>query len=329
MFIRFFKTNQPASFLALPLFALVLWFTSWISPTAPAPFFAMPFYAGVDVVNAFPLLSQFIAFLLIVAQGFYLNYIINKYDLRDSRERSNYLPALFCIFFLSLFPSFRTLLPQHFSGLFLLLMTDKLFDSYRKDSAFAHCFDAGLFASIASLFYFPSVIFFFLIWTGFVLLRAFNWREWVISFLGFIIPWLMMLTYYFWFDKLEVFFSADIGSAFAADYFSFGRPEHAVLIFVFTGLLFFPAFMGFLNALASGKVRTNKFFLLFTWFLFFAVVSAFIFPVGAYTHFTLAAFPLAVIFGNWFLSLKKAWIAESLFILLLGAFVYAEVMGLV
>ncbi len=327
MFIRFFKTNQPASFLALPLLALVLWFTSWVNPTVPAPVFAMPFYAGLAFVNAIPLLSEFLAFLLILAQGFYLNYIINKYDLRDSRERTNFLPALFCIFFLSLFPAFRTLLPQHFSGIFLMLMVDKVFDSYRKESAFAHCFDAGLFASVASLFYFPSVIFFLLIWTGFVLLRAFNWREWVISFLGFIIPWLMILTYYFWFDRLNDFFSVHFGSSFSASYFDFGKPQHAELIFVFTGLLFFPAFLGFLHALSSGKVRTNKFFLLFTWFLFFVVVSAFIFPVNAYAHFTLAALPLAVIFGNWFLSLKKAWIAESLFLILLGAFIYAEVMN--
>jgi len=327
MFISFFKTNQPASFLALPLLALVLWFASWINPAAPELISAMPFYEGISFINAIPLLSQFLAFLLVLTQSFYLNYIINKYDLRDSRERTNFLPALFCIFFLSLFPAFRTLLPQHFSGIFLLLLIDKIFDSYRKDAAFADCFDAGLFASIASLFYFPSVIFFFLIWTGFVLLRAFNWREWVISFLGFIIPWLMMLTYYFWFDKLEVFFSLHISSSFSADYFDFGKPDHAVLIFVFTGLLFFPAFMSFLNALSSGKIRTNKFFMLFTWFLFFAVVSAFIFPVGAYAHFTFVAIPLAVIFANWFLSLKKAWIAESLFLILLGAFIYAEVMN--
>lgn len=272
------------------------------------------------------MVSLVIAFLLILIQGFYLNYIINKYDLRDSRERTNFLPALFCIFFLSLFPAFRTLLPQHFSGIFLLLMIERVFDSYRKDSAFSHCFDAGFFASLASLFYFPSAVFFLLVWTGFVLLRAFNWREWVISFIGFAVPWLMVMAYYFWFDGLRDFFMLKLVSSFSADYFDFGKPEDAVMIFVFCGLLFFPAIMSFVTAMSSGKVRTNKFFLLFAWYLFFSVISAFIFPVGAYTHFTLAAPALAVVFGNWFLSLKKAWIAESFFILLLGAFIYAEVM---
>lgn len=327
MFIRFFKTNQPASFIALPLFAALLWFMSWLNPLIPSGVFVMPFYAGFEFINTVPFLSEIFAFLLVLAQGFYLNYLINKYDLREARERSNFLTALFGIFLLSIFPAFRTLLPQHFAGIFLLLMLDKVFDSYRKETAFSHCFDAGLFASVASLFYFPAVIFFFLIWTGFIVLRAFNWREWFISFLGFIIPWMMVLTYYFWFDRLDDFFTNQIGSVFSASYFDFGKPDNAILLYVFSGILFFPAMMNFVKMMSSGKIKTNKFLLMFMWFLFFAIVSGFIFPVSSYTHFTLTALPLAVIFSNWFLSLKKAWIAESLFLILLGAFIYAEAMS--
>ena len=327
MFIRFFKTNQPASVFALPLFAAVLWLGTWLNPQAPEQIAAMPLYRGFSFANDFPLLSELFAFALVIFLGLYVNYMINKYDLREGRERSNFLAALFCIFFLSLFPSYRTLLPQHFSAIFLLMATDRVFDSYRKESAFSHCFDAGLFTGIASLFYFPAVVFFFLVWTGFVVLRAFNWREWVISFSGLIIPWLMVMTYYFWFDGLGDFFTVQIASVFSASYFQFTKPEHAVLIFIFLGLFIFPAALNFVKAMSSGKIKTNKFFLLFVWFLFFSLVSGIIFPVESYTHFTLAAIPLGVIFSNWFLTLKKAWIAEALFAVLLGAFIYAEAMG--
>jgi len=328
MFIRFFKTNQPASFIALPLLAAVLWLGSWVNPLIPQDISPMPFYTGVAWFNAVPFLSELLAFVLVVSQSLYLNYLINKYDLRESRERSNFLAALFGIYFLSVLPAFRTLLPEHFSGIFLLLMVDKVFDSYRKESAFSHCFDAGLFASIASLFYFPSVVFFFLVWTGFIVLRPFNWREWVISFFGLLVPWLLVVTYYFWFDNLDEFINQQIGAVFSPDYFIFGKPEHAVLIFVFTGLVLFPVALNFIKSMSSGKIRTNKFFLLFLWFLFFAILSGIIFPVGSYTHFSLAALPLAVMFSNWFLSLKKNWITESLFAILLGAFIYAEVLEL-
>ena len=327
MFIRFFKTNQPASFIALPLFAVLLWLVSWIQPQVAAGVFGMSFFQVFSFLNNVPVLSELIAFFLVLIQSFYLNYLLNKYDLRESRERSNFLTALFAVVLLALFPAFRTLLPQHFSGIFLLLMSDRVFDSYRKDSAFSNCFDAGFFAGIASLFYLPAAVFFFLVWVGFIVLRAFNWREWLIAFLGFIIPWLMVLTFYFWFDRVDYFFTHQIVSGFSASYFNFGKPDNAVLIFIFTGILFFPAVMNFLKMMSSGKVKTNKFLLLFMWFLFFSIVSAFIFPVASYTHFTLSALPLAVIFSSWFLSLKKAWIAESLFLILLGAFIYAEVMN--
>ncbi|MGE0635242.1 MAG: DUF6427 family protein [Bacteroidia bacterium] len=327
MFIRFFKTNQPASLIALPLFAVLLWLVSWIQPQVSSGVFAMPFFQFFSFLSSVPVLSELVAFALVLTQSFYLNYIINKHDLRESRERTNFLTALFGILLLSLFPAFRTLLPQHFSAIFLLLLLDRVFDSYRKDSAFSNCFDAGFFASIASLFYLPSAVFFFLVWAGFVVLRPFNWREWVISFLGFIIPWVIVISYYFWFDRLSDFFEQQITVWFSASYFDFDKPEHAELILIFSGILFFPALMNFLKMMSSGKVKTNKFLLLFLWFLLIAVVSAFVFPVASYTHFTLAAIPLAVIVANWFLSLKKAWIAESLFLILLGAFIYSEIMN--
>ncbi|MCG3165491.1 MAG: hypothetical protein POELPBGB_01254 [Bacteroidia bacterium] len=327
MFIRFFKTNQPASLLALPLFAVLFWLVSWINPQVATEVFSMPLYYLFSLSNRLPVLSEVIAFVLVLFQSFYINHIINKHDLRESRERSNFLAALFGIVLLSVFPAFRTLLPQHFAGIFLLLMLDRIFDSYRKETAYSHCFDAGFFVGIASLFYFPSVLFFILVWTAFVVLRPFNWREWVISFSGFIIPWLMTITYYFWFDTLGDFINYRIGSSFSASYFSFGKPDNAQLIFIFLLLMLFPALANFLRLMSSGKIKTNKFLLLFMWFLLIAVASAFIFPVGSYTHFTLAAIPLSVIYSNWFLSLKKAWISESLFLILLGAFIYAEIMN--
>lgn len=328
MFIRFFKTNQPASFLALPLLAVLLWAGSWINPVVPDSSVEMPFYSLISGLNNIPYLSVIVAFALIIFQAFYANNMINKYDLRDTRERSNFLTALFCIFFLSLFPAFRVLLPQHFSGIFLLLMLDRIFSSYRKEEAYSHCFDAGLLAGIASLFYFPSIVFFFLVWTSFIVLRSFNWREWVISFLGLLIPWLIVCTWYFLFNRLPEFFNTGIAAIFSNNYFQFGKPEHAILIAVFGGIFLLPSVMYFIRSMSSGKVRTNKFFLLFFWFLFFAIISGIVFPVSSYQHFSLAAIPLAIIFSNWFLSLKKNWVAESFFIILLGAYIYAEVMNL-
>jgi len=326
MFIRFFKVNQSASYIVLPLLAVLLWLGSWITPLAAVPHAAMPFYTMFESINYFPVVSEILALVMVLLQAFYLNHLLNKHDLRESRERNNFLTALFCILFLSFFPSFRTLLPQHLSALFLLLMVDRLFDSYRKEKAFSNCFDAGLFAAIASLFYFPAVIFLLLVYAGLIILRPFIWREWVIAFSGFVIPWLMVFTYFFWFNRLGIFFSDELGSFFSSPYFEYGKPEHAILILAFIGMFSIPAGLNFLKMLTGGKVKTNKFFLLFTWFLFLAILSGFVFPVASYSHFSLAALPLSVIFSMWFFSLKKSWIAESLFIILLGAFVYAEVM---
>lgn len=326
MFIRFFKTNQPAAFFALPLLAMVFWMRSWLHPIIPQLDVVMPFYSLLAGINHYTFFSEILAFIVVLLQAFYLNHLINKYDLRESRERANFLAAFFCIFFLSLFPEFRSLLPQHFSGLFLLLMTDRIFDSYRKEKAFSNCFDAGLYTAVASLFYFPSAVFLILIYAGFIILRPFNWREWIITLIGFVVPWLFVFTWYFWFNHLGDFINQNIAGSFSSPYFEFGRPENAVLIFFFTGLFSIPAGMNFMKLISSGKVKTNKFFILFLWFLFLALVSGLVFPIKSYSHFSLIALPLAIVFSNWFLSLRKYWLIESLYLVLLGAFIYAEFM---
>lgn len=64
MFIRFFKTNQPASFIALPLFAVLLWLVSWIQPQVAAGVFGMSFFQVFSFLNNVPVLSELIAFFL-------------------------------------------------------------------------------------------------------------------------------------------------------------------------------------------------------------------------------------------------------------------------
>lgn len=324
MFIRFFKTNQPASLIALPLFGALLWLGSWLKPQPAEAFLAMPLYFLFAYLSVIPFFSVFMAFALVIIQSFYFNRLINEYDLRGARVRANFLPALFAVFFLSLFPVFRTSLPQHFSAILLLLALNSVFDSYRKEKAFANCFNSGMLVAFASLFYFPAVVFLLLVFTGYVVLRPFIWREWVITLIGFVLPWLVTVELYYVFNNTLNIFSG----FFSAEYFHYGKPQNAVLIYIFAGLLLLPALLHFAGSLSSGKVRTNKFLLLFLCFFVFALVSGFVFPVGSYAHFTLAAMPLALIFSNYFLSFKKEWIAEAFFAILLGAFIYAEIRNL-
>lgn len=325
MFIHFFKKNQPASMLALPLFAALLWMMSWIQASTSAGFFSMPFFKALDAVNHFPIASELLAFILVITQSFYLNHILNKYDLRESRERSNFLAALFSIVFLSAFPVFRTFLPQHFSALFLLIMLDRIFDSYRKDVAFSNCFDAGFFVSIASLFYFPSLLFFSLVWISFVILRPFNWREWIIAFLGLLIPWVIVITCYFWLDRLSDLTTLFTNQWSLSTYFGYEISNSILLYCIIVMLLFIPAFMHFVKIMSTGKIKINKFFLILFWLLLCSIISVLIFADKSNSHFTILATPLAVVFSYWFLSIKKEWLAETLFMLLLIAFIYAEI----
>ena len=196
MFIRFFKSNNASALLFLPLIAVVIWVFGFIHPIILPVKHSMPLYelmAGIFV--SIPWLSTLIGLILVIGEAFLLNFIVNE---NEVLEKQNYLPALFYIVFMSNNDAMLTLHPLLFGNLFILFALHKLLSSYRKDNAFSQAFDAGFLISIATLFYFPFVVFLPLLGVGLIIMRPFNWREWIISFLGASIPYLFVITFYFW-----------------------------------------------------------------------------------------------------------------------------------
>ena len=156
----------------------------------------MPLYEILaKPLNNFHYLATLIAFILIVCEAFLLNYIVNENEILT---KPSFLPALFYIVFMSNDSTLLMLHPLLFANFFLLLAINKIISSYRKDNAFSNAFDAGILLSLSTLFYFPCIVFLPILGIGFILFRPFNWREWIISFIGILLPYSFVFTYYFW-----------------------------------------------------------------------------------------------------------------------------------
>jgi hypothetical protein len=202
MFIQFFKNNNPASYILLPAFALVLWISGFFIEQTTIGANNMPLYdMVVSPIASLTFLNVLLAFILVLGEAFLLNFIVNENQIVKT---STFIPALMYICYMSNDVEKLTLNPTIFANLFILLAIYKLSSSYRKDSAFSEAFDTGFLFSIAFFFYFPTLILLPLLIVGLIIFRPFNWREWVISFLGFLLPFTLVISYYFWFDKLDV-----------------------------------------------------------------------------------------------------------------------------
>lgn len=317
MFIKFFKSNNASALLFLPAIAIVIWVFGFIHPTVLPVKHTMPLYelmAG-SFINI-PWLSCLIALILVVGEAFLLNFIVNE---NEVLSKQNYLPALFYIVFMSNNNAMLTLHPLLFGNLFLLLAIQKLLSSYRKDKAFSEAFDAGLLISIASLFYFPFAVFLPLLGIGLIILRPFNWREWLISFIGALIPYLFVITFYFLYDKLDYLF-------FDKMFYQFIRKKPSL---DFPKTFYFMIGVGWLIVLFSigkiivgvgiGSQRTKKSIIFLVWFFFLSALSILVAPEISTKYFSAMAIPAAVFCSNYFANIKKEWWAEFLFLLLLSS----------
>lgn len=319
MFIRFFKTNNVAAFIFLPLLALVIWGFAFFLPVIPPTGHTMPFYDLINtILSKIQWLNIVIAMILVLSEAFLLNYIITENALFT---KQSYLPALFYVLFMSNNNAMLTTHPFLFANLFILFAIDQLLNAYRKDKAFAEAFNAGFLISLASLFYFPYIVFIPVLGIAFILLRPFIWREWIISIMGALLPYCFVFTYYFWNDSLSVFLYQKmfIPIIHGQVNYNFSTSFYFTLIMGWGILLF--SFTSLFGGLTGGSQKSKKSMILMIWLFIFSIGTVILTPEITSRSFSAFAIPASVFSANYFLNIKKQWWAELLFILFFSSII--------
>jgi hypothetical protein len=326
MFVQFFKSNNASAYIFIPLIAIALWVFGYIHPVDIPPIkHAMPLYELVVRPFSTGWLNITIALILVIAEAFLLNQIVNQ---NEVLTRPSFLPALLYIIFMSSNKAMLVLHPLIFSNFFLLLAINRLLDSYRKDKAYSQFFDAGFLIAIATLFYFPSIVFFPLLGSALIILRPFNWREWIISFTGSFIPYLLIGTVYFLRDSLDYllvdkmlfYFSKQLHFGTLSNSFYFTNSIQLGILILAGARLF--------TGLNSGPQKTKKGIVLLIWFLLAGIASIAITQEVSTSCFAALAISASVFYAHYFMNLKRSWLAEVLFLLFLGSIIINLISGL-
>jgi hypothetical protein len=204
--------------------------------------------------------------------------------------------------------------PILFSNLFLLFALSKMMNSYRKDIAFSQVFDAGLLISIATLFYFPCIVFFPMIGVALIIFRPFLWREWVISFIGVLVPYIFVITYYFWKGTLDYLFYDKMFYPIISKKVTEDLPGSFYFLLATGWLIVLLAFGSLFKGIEGGSQKTKKSLILMVWYFAFAALSVFLAPQITTKYFSLLTIPLSVICANYYLKMKKELLGELLFL---------------
>ena len=318
MLIGFIKHNRSLSVIVLPVAMICLWGYGLFHPITVNTEHAAPLYKLITAgIKDYPFVITLISFLLIFAEALLINYIIQKNEIINT---TSYLPALVYMVLMALQPDMFSLHPIVIASLFMLLAIHTLMQSYKKETSYAQAFDTGFFIAMASLFYIPSVVFILLLWIGLLILRPFVWREWIISLIGFALPWVFLVFYYFWNDNLESLQYDSLYYTLITPQKSFSSISFSYMAYAQVGVLLVASFFSFgrlMHDIRAGTVRTRSNLFLMIYFFLLAFVSIFLAPAYSIPYLSFLSAPFTVFFSSYLLFVKKTWLAEILFLLLI------------
>lgn len=323
MLVRVFKSNFPGLIVGLFILQLILWadlFFNHIEYIEPGR--AIFYQALYKWLADTYWLSISIAFIVVFINALLINRIIARFDMLDSRT---FLPALFYIVLISSSHKFIALSPELLASFFIILMFERMYVLYANFKSLREVLNIGILCGLASMFYFPAVVFIFFTWIGFVVLQILYIRRIFIILIGLLAPYLFVFVYYFLTDQLSPGIIPYLFGAFK----SFSTPQYnfAVFDYVLYGYIALLMLISFLRMIAGRTeniIKVRKMHTIQTWFLLCILILMF-FVNNQFAYFILFFIPFSLFVPNYFIKKKKPLQAEIMFFILMALIVIDKI----
>jgi len=209
--LRYFNSGYFSRTLILVFIAALLWLPAFLLPAEtvvpqhPAPLYQL--FLFLTGSNTYLHLS--IAFLLSIASALLLNQIATQFGFT---ERISQLGTLVYIVFSAAMLSYTAMSPVAIVNFLMLLILLSLFKVAEAKETIPLAFNASFILGIAALFFLPALLFILLLWIALIIFRVNQWRSFVVSFIGFLLPFVFAFTWYFWNDQTPEAYSLLLAS---------------------------------------------------------------------------------------------------------------------
>ena len=218
-------------------------------------------------------------------------------------------------------PAGLTLYPALAATILFLPLLHILFGLYLQEDTLKEYLSAGMLAGISMMIYMQSLILLPIVLISLVIYRNSDWRSWTSALAGFVIPFLYLLTYYFWTDSL----SEAIGEwgRFFSGLFTFHPGGDLFNMFIFGGIFLFfilPAVFRTILRMNTHRISLRRLLSLTIWTLVLTV--AVFFTKGDHYLHTFMWLPAVVIITQNIAWMKKYFLQEILFLLLVLSVAY-------
>jgi hypothetical protein len=325
MIIENLRNTRVSSLLLLSAIGVMFWIATFmhsgISPLAtdnyPMPLYSLLFFW---VLN-FPVFAKLSAFFLTLLLSFLLLRFNEKFYLIE--RRNYFIPFIFILLTAGLLPMQR-IHPALVASIFFMLGIEKIFETHRGDEMPSNFFDSAFMLSIGSLFYFNQILLMTVLWAGMVILRPFRIKEWLITCIGLLLPYLLLFGYYLFIDQTSHFFQIIVNNINFNNPIVFLDLSH-ILFFGFVLFLIVISSYDMLKAFNQKKIRIRKYFKILFWFFFFSVCILIFNNAASVEMLVFIAIPTSFLLANFFTYLKNTKLADILILIFLSLLVYTQV----
>ena len=318
--IRFFHSTRPLALIGLPLVALLLW---GIGIFFPDPVLESRSGAGLyslifTSLLPYPKILLAAGWALVVFEALVLNFVVEKQGLLN---RKSYLTAFLFILLMSALPEGLYLSPVLCASLLLILAVYQWLKFDQQAPVKGEAFNSGFYLSLGSLFYFPMLALFPILFIALQYFRNFHWREWFIGFLGLLLPQVFAASTYFLLDRWPEYIGFWQGAVQIPDLTWSYPPE---IWFYLSGLilLLLMGLFPYLKTIRLNKVQTKRSLLVLIWLFPLSLGSLFFEEQFSLMFLLLWSMPLAIYLANYFFFTKRVWLAETLLWLLTAGIIF-------
>ncbi|NRA93704.1 MAG: hypothetical protein HRU26_13685 [Psychroserpens sp.] len=291
MIASFFSQSKPIHFVITSVVLLLIFVaTKYVD-------------SGVDL-SALEFIKQSGLFGVCLFSLFVLDFFVSKNNLT---KKNSYKLLLFVLFF-ALIP--ETLLHSRIlvANLFILLAIRRIISIRSKKAVKKKLFDASFWISIATLFYFWSILFFGLVISALIVFVIVDLKNWIIPFIGIITVGILVLSY-------AVLTQQDFMSLFENFYqfnFDFSSLNSRDIIITAT-LLFALGLWSLFYYLKNLRSRTKNLRPSLTLIIIAAVIALLVIvfaPTKNGSEFIFLFAPLAIIITNYLEVISETWFKE-------------------
>ncbi len=297
----------------LPVIMLVLWLPSFISEKLLPIANSTPLFELINIQN--PLINKLVAFTIILFTGILLNVQINKNEIF---ERNTYTPALFYVLIMSCFSDLHQIHPIVVSNLFWVLAYRRLLNIYNQVQCKSEIFDASLFILLGAFFCYPtSGILILLPWLTLIIIRPFDFKEYMIPLFGMLLLLLYWSSYFYISESSFEILKISKRSSYTNFEVQFNW-SHYVAYGMITVLMYLSGYK-LINKSNSSSVRFRKTTSVLLSFLTLVIgimsIDKYVLKNDAFILY--AAVPFSILWSFFFFYNEKKWIGSLVFYILL------------